>query len=105
MRCQFAPEAPSDRLPVLRCAATEGVVCGSQHLEPNATFRQRYQYNNLMFVAAGLLVERMTNRSWDDLIKQRIFEPLGMTRSNTSVRDLSQADDASLPYLLRAGRP
>src|SRR5687767_4806479 len=58
-------------------------------LEPSATFRQIYQYNNLMFMTAGVLTERITGDSWENLIKQRIFTPLGMTRSNTSVREMS----------------
>jgi CubicO group peptidase (beta-lactamase class C family) len=57
-----------------------------------------------MFMTAGVLVERLTNRSWDELVRQRIFTPLGMTRSNTSVRDMPQSDDASLPYVIRAGK-
>ena len=74
-----------------------------RHLEPSTSFRQRYQYSNLMFMAAGVLLERMTNQTWDDLIKQKIFTPLGMTRSNTSVRDMPTSDDYSLPYVARLG--
>lgn len=73
-------------------------------LEPSATFRQRYQYNNLMFVTAGHLVEQVTGQSWDSLIRQRIFTPLGMTRSNASVRDLPASGDFARPYMERDGR-
>jgi CubicO group peptidase (beta-lactamase class C family) len=73
-------------------------------LEPSASFRQRYQYNNLMFMTAGVLAERLTGQSWDDLIAARIFAPLGMTRSNTSVRQMPHSDDYSLPYLQRSGK-
>jgi CubicO group peptidase (beta-lactamase class C family) len=73
-------------------------------LEPSATFRQRYQYNNLMFMTAGVLAERLTGQTWEDLIAKRIFTPLGMTRSNTSVRQMPQSDDYSLPYALRGGK-
>ncbi|MGH9329962.1 MAG: serine hydrolase [Vicinamibacterales bacterium] len=75
-----------------------------KYLEPSATFRQRYQYNNLMFMTAGILVEQSTSKSWDELIDQRIFEPLGMTRSNTSVRDLPASGDYALPYMVRDGK-
>src|SRR5688572_28938862 len=68
-------------------------------LDPSATFRQKYQYNNLMFMTAGVLVERLTNDVWDNQIKQRIFAPIGMTGSITSVRDMSAAPDHSLPYV------
>lgn len=73
-----------------------------RYLEPSATFRQRYQYNNLMFMTAGYLVERLTKRSWDDVVRERIFVPIGMTSSNTSVRDMPRAADYALPYMLRA---
>lgn len=72
-----------------------------RHLPPNASFRSRWQYQNLMFLTAGYLVERLTSRSWDDLIRERLFTPLGMTRSNTSVRDLPAADDQALAYRWR----
>lgn len=72
-----------------------------RHLAPSATFRQRYQYNNLMFMTAGHLVERLTNESWDNVVRRRIFTPLGMTRSNTSVKDTPKSDDYALPYMER----
>lgn len=72
-----------------------------RYLQPNASFRSRWQYQNLMFLTAGYLVERITHRSWDDLVRERIFTPLGMSRSNTSVRDLPASDDYALAYLWR----
>jgi CubicO group peptidase (beta-lactamase class C family) len=72
-----------------------------RYLEPTATFRQRYQYNNIIFMTAGYLVERITKQSWDDLVKQRIFTPIGMTSSNTSVRDIPKSADYSQPYVIQ----
>jgi CubicO group peptidase (beta-lactamase class C family) len=74
-----------------------------KYLEPSATFRQRYQYNNLMFMTAGVLLEQTTGKSWDELIDQRLFEPLAMTRSNTSVRNMPGSSDFALPYMERDG--
>jgi CubicO group peptidase (beta-lactamase class C family) len=67
-------------------------------LEFNRTFRQRWQYNNLMVMTAGVLAERVTGQSWEDLVRQRIFLPLGMARSNFSVAGIVRADDYALPY-------
>ncbi len=72
-----------------------------RYLPPSASFRSRWQYQNLMFMTAGYLVERLTSRAWDDLVRERIFTPLGMSRSNTSVRDLPATDDYALAYLWR----
>jgi CubicO group peptidase (beta-lactamase class C family) len=73
-----------------------------KYLEPSASLRSRWQYQNLMYMTAGYLVERLTGRTWDDLIRERIFAPLDMKRSNTSVRALATADDAALAYRWRA---
>ncbi|KPJ90148.1 MAG: hypothetical protein AMS18_11420 [Gemmatimonas sp. SG8_17] len=74
-----------------------------KYLEPTTSFRGRWQYQNLMFMTAGYLVERITGHSWDALIDERIFTPLGMTRSNTSVTVMPQSDDFAYPYLLLDG--
>lgn len=70
-------------------------------LEPSASFRSRYQYQNLMFMTAGYLEERITGQSWDTLVRERIFTPLGMQRTNTSVNDSPNSGDFSYPYIWR----
>jgi CubicO group peptidase (beta-lactamase class C family) len=52
-----------------------------RHLELSAGFRQRFQYNNLTVTTAGHVAEVVTGKPWQDLIRERLFEPLGM--SNT----------------------
>lgn len=74
-----------------------------RHLKPNASFRSRYQYQNLMFMAAGHLAERITGTDWHRLVDDRILTPLAMERSNTSVRDNAAVGDRALPYMLRDG--
>ena len=69
-----------------------------QHLEPSADFRTTFQYQNLMFMTAGYLAEQMTGQSWEDLVRARLFEPLGMANSNFSVEDSKQAEDHARPY-------
>jgi CubicO group peptidase (beta-lactamase class C family) len=53
-----------------------------RHLKFSATFREKYQYNNLMYAAVGYLVEKIANQRWEDFVDQRIFAPLGMMASN-----------------------
>lgn len=69
-----------------------------QYLEPSRDLRQLYQYNNLMFMAAGCLVEKLAGRAWEEFIRQRILEPLGMSQTNFSVEEMSQAKDFARPY-------
>lgn len=69
-----------------------------RYLEPSAPLHAKYQYNNLMFMTAGVLVERLAGQSWEDFVRTRIFTPLGMKNSNFSVTAMQQATDFSLPY-------
>src|SRR5205823_3797162 len=61
-------------------------------------FRAAWQYNNLMFLAAGVVAERTSGQSWEDFTRERIFRPLGMTASRFLAADASKADDFARPY-------
>ncbi|HUX06598.1 MAG TPA: serine hydrolase [Acidobacteriota bacterium] len=69
-----------------------------RYLEPNVDFRSLWQYNNFMFLTAGVLVERITGQKWEQVVSERIFKPLGMSGSNFSVNDSQKTEDFSLPY-------
>lgn len=69
-----------------------------KYMEPNAKLRQKWQYNNFMFLAQGMIAERITEKSWEENIQQRFFAPLKMTHSNTSIFAMEKDAEASLPY-------
>ena len=75
-----------------------------RYLDFSADLRSAFQYNNLMFLTAGYLVGKLTNSSWEEFTRQRIFEPLGMASSNFSVEDSKKSDDYSLPYQKKEGK-
>jgi CubicO group peptidase (beta-lactamase class C family) len=70
-----------------------------RYLEPSRDFRSAYQYQNLMFMTAGYLAGRLAGSSWEDLVRARILEPLGMARSNFSVDESQRSDDFAYPYV------
>jgi CubicO group peptidase (beta-lactamase class C family) len=69
-----------------------------RHLEPSRDFRAVYQYQNLMFMTAGYLAERLTGKKWEEVTRERLLEPLGMTRSNFSVLESEKDADFAQPY-------
>jgi len=69
-----------------------------RYLEPSAPFRTTYQYQNLMFMTAGILIEDVSGTSWEKFTRERIFDPLGMNSTNFSVIDLQKAKDFSTGY-------
>ena len=74
-----------------------------RYLEPTHTFRETWQYQNLMFATAGHLAETLSGQPWDRMIRDQIFTPLGMTRSLPDTHGFEQADDHSVPYAWRNG--
>jgi CubicO group peptidase (beta-lactamase class C family) len=74
-----------------------------QYLEPSVDFRVVFQYQNLMYATAGYLIECVTGKTWEEFVAERIFKPLGMDRTNTSVHDSQQTDDYALPYAEEEG--
>ena len=50
--------------------------------KPTAKLHEKFQYQNIMFVAAGEAAATAEKSSWDKLISTRIFAPLGMTNSS-----------------------
>ncbi len=51
-----------------------------------------------MFLAAGQVVRAITGKSWDDFVRDRIFMPLGMQDSNTSILAPKPGDDFAAPH-------
>lgn len=68
------------------------------YMEPSAGLREKWQYNNFMFMLQGMVTEKITGKSWEDNIRQKIFKPLGMTSSDVSIDELLKTDDAAIGY-------
>ncbi len=71
------------------------------YLPPSADLRERFQYNNLMFLTAGHLVGTINGTSWEEGLRQLVLTPLGMARTNFSVAESQRDPDHALGYAVR----
>lgn len=69
-----------------------------RYLEPNKEFRAVWQYQNLMFMTAGILSAKIDGKPWEDVVRARVFGPLGMSTADFSVNDLQRSSDFSWGY-------
>jgi CubicO group peptidase (beta-lactamase class C family) len=76
----------------------EELIRRIRYLEPSHSFREVFQYNNLMYVVAGYLAGQVDGTTWENLVKHRLFIPLEMTHSNTSATELQNSDDFAQPH-------
>ncbi|HEU5434458.1 MAG TPA: serine hydrolase, partial [Thermomicrobiales bacterium] len=74
------------------------LVARLRYLQPNADFRTRWQYQNLMYLTAGYLAGRVAGQEWEAFVQRRLFDRLGRTNANFSVDRSQEADNAALPY-------
>lgn len=70
-------------------------------LEKSAPIRSRFQYNNLMYLTAGFLIEELTGKPWEDAVRERILAPLGMSRTNFADAVSAADPDHARPYRTR----
>lgn len=76
----------------------DSLIMRIQYLEPSAGVREKWQYNNFMFMAQGALAEKLTHKSWEENIREKIFTPLAMNNSNFSIEDLVKSNDHATGY-------
>jgi CubicO group peptidase (beta-lactamase class C family) len=71
-----------------------------RYVKPSSSFRSKFGYQNIMYLAAGQAVASVSGMSWDDFIRERIFTPLGMSSSNTTIRALAGGvqDNVATPH-------
>ncbi len=69
-----------------------------RQIKPDWSFRSKFGYQNMMFLAAGEVIPAVTKKSWDDFVEERIFQPLGMKESNTSVMKLRRSRNVATPH-------
>ena len=67
--------------------------------EPWAGVGESFYYSNVMYMAAGVAAGEAAGTDWDTLVAERIFEPLGMASSSTSIINAQEDSRLSLGYL------
>lgn len=75
------------------------IVSKARFLDPSISFRSGFRYNNIMVLTAGQAMEKITGESWDTLINERIFQPLGMSSSSTSISALEKERNVATPHI------
>jgi len=76
----------------------DSLIYRIRYLQPFAELRQKYQYNNLMYTVLGVVAEKITGRSYEQNIQERLLRPLEMTNTSLSAAGLMASPDHSLGY-------
>jgi hypothetical protein len=76
----------------------DDIIYRLRFMKPASSFRSHYAYDNLLYIAAGQIIPAVTGRSWDDYIREKILQPLGMKTTNLSNAAFKAGDDYAWPH-------
>lgn len=63
--------------------------------------REAYQYQNLGYLVAGHIAERISGQRWEDFTTERLLRPLGFTHFELSIETLAAAPDHAHPHIMQ----
>lgn len=78
------------------------VIRRIRFIKPSYSFRGGYVYHNVMYTVAGAVIQAASGMPWEDFILRRVFQPLGMTRSVTTLVDAKKQTNRAEPHDLDA---
>ena len=76
------------------------LIYNLRYLKPVSSFRSQYDYDNLLYIVAGEVVERVSGTEYETYVKENILEPLDMDRTAMSwhrIEDYSNVIDGHAP--------
>ena len=74
-----------------------------KYLEPSCNIRERYQYNNIMYMATGYAIEQFIGKPWESIVEDKILKRLDMKNTNFDLSSSLKGEIAS-PYILQGSR-
>ena len=69
-----------------------------KYLEPQQPMRETFLYNNLMFSAVGYIIELKSGKTWEQFVRERIFEPLNMGSTTYAISEMVKRPDHGVPF-------
>jgi len=71
------------------------------YLEPEQPLRQTFLYNNLMFAAAGYMIQLQSGKTWEEFVRERILVPLQMNSTSYSIADMVKQPEFGVGFTER----
>ncbi len=77
----------------------EDIIQNIHYLKPVSDFRTKYDYDNLLYIIAGVVIEQVSGMSWVDFIQKNFLAPLEMNRTASNWDALKDKSNAIAPHV------
>jgi CubicO group peptidase (beta-lactamase class C family) len=78
----------------------EEILRRMRTLPPAYSLRSSFTYQNLMYIAAGELIQHLSGQTWEDFVTQRVFSPLGMQHTYASYQRSIKEPSHEVPHFM-----
>ena len=80
------------------------ILAKMQLVKPSYSFRSSFIYQNVFYLVAGKVIEKVSGKAWQLFIKENIFDPLGMQHTKALLKDVKD-DNQAMPHFLINNKP
>ena len=80
------------------------IIHNLQYLKPVSAFRTKYDYDNLLYIVAGEVIQKVSGETWCDFIEEHIMKPLEMNHSAASFVRLKDTTNSIVPHVPTDGK-
>jgi CubicO group peptidase (beta-lactamase class C family) len=77
--------------------SSEEILAKMRWVKPTYSLRSSFIYQNIFYLAAGKVIEKVSGKKWNVFIRERIFQPLAMTRTFPGIGDVKDANQ-TMPH-------
>src|SRR5437660_2726076 len=74
------------------------IVYKLRFMKPATSFRSKYAYDNLLYIAAGQIIPVVSGKSWEEYVTEKILKPLGMKTTTLSNAHFPADSDVAWPH-------
>jgi CubicO group peptidase (beta-lactamase class C family) len=74
------------------------IIYRLRFMKPATSFRSRFAYDNLMYIAAGQIIPAVTGATWESYLRTHVLDPLGMKTTTLTVAALKASANHAYPH-------
>jgi len=80
--------------------SSDDVLSKMKMVKPSYSLRSGFIYQNIFYLYAGKVIEKVSGQPWEEFIQKRIFQPLSMTRTFPMQKMVNDPNQAKPHYLI-----
>jgi CubicO group peptidase (beta-lactamase class C family) len=78
--------------------SSDEILRKMRDVPPTYSLRSSFIYQNIFYLAAGKVIEKLSGKTWDAYVREKIFQPLGMTRTFPLLADVKDPNQTRPHY-------